>query len=347
MLAVMMTPNKDTLTPLQDSSDTCNTCDASARQTASTPSQMISGSALQSSDNNEPQTARLDTEDRSFDGIAEHFAKKVYGGLKGDIRLAVLERDLSEQIDKMSAHFQRPLRILDVGAGLAQLSIKWAQQGHDLYVNDISADMLNKAKVAAQQAPLAAQAFTPLSQAQTNAHYTDQPQGSAFDHITWLLGPYQQLDGQLSGRFDLIMCHALLEWLADPMAIMAFFDRHIAPQGVLSLCFYNPVSFDYRNLIMGNFNLLNNPNFTSDNKKSLTPNHPVAKEVVTDWLESHHYEVIGVSGLRVFHDYAPLKRGGHNHPEEVIKMELRYSQRDPYKWLGRYLHYLATPTKSN
>ena len=26
--------------------------------------------------------------DRSFDAIADHFEKKVYGGLKGDIRLA-------------------------------------------------------------------------------------------------------------------------------------------------------------------------------------------------------------------------------------------------------------------
>ena len=32
--------------------------------------------------------------DRSFDAIADHFEKKVYGGLKGDIRLAVLRRDI-------------------------------------------------------------------------------------------------------------------------------------------------------------------------------------------------------------------------------------------------------------
>ncbi len=38
------------------------------------------------------------TEDRNFDPITEHFVKKVYGGLKGDIRLAVLKRDLGTTV---------------------------------------------------------------------------------------------------------------------------------------------------------------------------------------------------------------------------------------------------------
>ena len=123
---------------------------------------------------------------------------------------------------------------------------------------------------------------------------------------------------------------------------MDFFDQQLTDNGALSLCFYNPVSFDYRNLIMGNFNLLDNTEYKADNKKSLTPNHPVAKEEVESWLTAHHYQTIRTSGLRVFHDYAPLKRGGHNDPEAVIRMELRYSQLEPYKRLGRYLHILAT-----
>ena len=114
---------------------------------------------------------------------------------------------------------------------------------------------------------------------------------------------------------------------------------------MLSLCFYNPASFEYRNLIKGNFNLLDSlqeEGYTADNKKSLTPNHPVARLEVESWLQQHDYQTLLTSGLRVFHDYSPLKRGGHNNPEAVIKMELRYSQLEPYKWLGRYLHILAT-----
>lgn len=268
-----------------------------------------------------PPVAQSDTRtDRSFDAIADHFEKKVYGGLKGDIRLAVLRRDIFIYCTQMSQMLGRPLRILDVGAGLAQIAIELASQGHTLVINDISANMLEKA--------------------QANAESVEKDLD-----IRWYICPYQELEEKLASnteKFDLIMCHALLEWLAEPAAVMDFFDKHLIKHGALSLCFYNPASFDYRNLIMGNFNLLDNTEYKADNKKSLTPNHPVAKEEVESWLRSHEYQTILASGLRVFHDYAPLKRGGHNDPEAVIRMELRYSQLEPYKWLGRYLHILAT-----
>ncbi len=261
--------------------------------------------------------------DRSFDAIADHFERKVYGGLKGDIRLAVLRRDTFDYCAQMSTKLGRPLRILDVGAGLAQIAIELAAQGHTLVINDISANMLEKAKAS-------------VAKSIENDEKLD---------ITWHVCPYQELEEKLADKtekFDLIMCHALLEWLAEPAAVMDFFDEQLTDNGALSLCFYNPASFDYRNLIMGNFNLLDNTDYKADNKKSLTPNHPVAKEEVEAWLKAHYYQTLVASGLRVFHDYSPLKRGGHNDPEAVIRMELRYSQLEPYKWLGRYLHLLAT-----
>lgn len=284
--------------------------------------------------------------DRNFDNIAEHFAHKVYGGLKGDIRLAVLRRDLERTVHQLSRQKQRPLRILDIGAGLAQLSIELAQAGHDVTINDISINMIAKAKQAA--------ALTiyngdddDIKQGNTDDLDKYKPQTyqqqSSRHPITWLVGAYQSLEAQLTGSYDLILCHAVLEWLDNPKQIMAFFRRWLSDTGYLSLCFYNPVSFVYRNLIMGNFNLLNNPNYTADNKKSLTPNHPVAFDEVVNWLDNINFNINTVSGLRVFHDYAPLKRGGHQNPADVIEMEVRYSSQEPYKWLGRYLHIVATP----
>jgi len=282
-------------------------------------------------DHTQDNSAEITTQartDRSFEAIADHFEKKVYGGLKGKIRLAVLRRDIFEYAQTKSQSLGRPLRILDVGAGLAQIAIELAAQGHTLVINDISASMLSKAQT--QVATFEADNNTKLD-------------------ITWMVCPYQQLPAKFaedhSDKFDLILCHALLEWLAKPAEIMDFFDAQLSAQGALSLCFYNPASFDYRNLIMGNFNLLDRTlegDYAADNKKSLTPNHPVAMQEVQAWLQHHHYKIMLESGLRVFHDYAPLKRGGHNDPEAVIKMELRYSQLAPYKWLGRYLHILAT-----
>ena len=265
--------------------------------------------------------------DRSFETISDHFEKKVYGGLKGDIRLAVLRRDILTYVAQLSKNLGRPLHILDVGAGLAQIAIELAVQGHSLIVNDISTSMLDKA--------------------QANAATVVENHGTKLD-IKWIVCPYQQLPAHFSKnhpeKFDLILCHALLEWLAEPAEVITFFDSYLTVDGALSLCFYNPVSFEYRNLIMGNFNLLDSlqeEGYTADNKKSLTPNYPVARLEVESWLQQHDYQTLLTSGLRVFHDYSPLKRGGHNDPDAVIRMELRYSQLEPYKWLGRYLHILA------
>ena len=257
-------------------------------------------------------------QDRNFDDISAHFEKKIYGGLKGQIRLAVLRHDIFGWVKSWQQTHNRPLRVLDVGAGLAQISIELAKDGHDVTINDISANMLEIAK---------------------------QNAGEAAQNITWHTCPYQQLDDKLTGKYDLILCHAVLEWLAEPKLIMDFFDRWLvddrAEKGVLSLCFYNPASFVYRNLVMGNFNLLHNKDFKADNG-SLTPNHPVAKDEVIAWINDHHYQILHTSGLRVFHDYSPLKRGGHTNPQAVIEMEVAYSGQDPYKWLGRYLHFLVS-----
>lgn len=260
---------------------------------------------------------KISSRDRNFDDISAHFEKKIYGGLKGEIRLAVLRHDIFGWVKSWQQTHNRPLRVLDVGAGLAQISIELAKDGHDVTINDISANMLEIAK---------------------------QNAGEAAQTITWHTCPYQQLDAKLTGKYDLILCHAVLEWLAEPKLIMDFFDRWLvddrAEKGVLSLCFYNPASFVYRNLVMGNFNLLHNKDFKADNG-SLTPNHPVAKDEVLAWIGDHHYQILHTSGLRVFHDYSPLKRGGHTNPQAVIEMEVAYSGQDPYKWLGRYLHFLV------
>ncbi len=261
---------------------------------------------------------KISSRDRNFDDISAHFEKKIYGGLKGEIRLAVLRHDIFGWVKSWQQTHNRPLRVLDVGAGLAQISIELAKDGHDVTINDISANMLEIAK---------------------------QNAGETAQTIIWHTCPYQQLDDKLTGKYDLILCHAVLEWLAEPKLIMDFFDRWLvddrAEKGVLSLCFYNPASFVYRNLVMGNFNLLNNKDFKADNG-SLTPNHPVAKDEVIAWINDHHYQILHTSGLRVFHDYSPLKRGGHTNPQAVIEMEVAYSGQDPYKWLGRYLHFLVS-----
>jgi S-adenosylmethionine-dependent methyltransferase len=161
--------------------------------------------------------------------------------------------------------------------------------------------------------------------------------------MTWHCGPYQQLNAVLKGQcFDLVLCHALLEWLQDPELLIPALEPLVAPDGILSLCFYNPASIVYRNLMRGNFDrIINTHNYTPDGG-SLTPQNPCSLAQVRQWLAQSHFSVQQESGLRVFSDYVQEKRGGNLQPEQVLAMELAHSGQEPYKWMGRYLHVLAS-----
>ena len=85
----------------------------------------------------------------------------------------------------------RPLRILDMGAGLAQISLSLASD-HHVTVNDISTNMLDMAKDHAKSL-------------------------GVYDQVRFITCPYQALSNHLAGeQFDIILCHALLEWLGEP-----------------------------------------------------------------------------------------------------------------------------------
>jgi len=73
--------------------------------------------------------------DRHFDELATRFAEKIYGGAKGAIRLAVLQADLAEALP------DRPLRILDIGAGLGHMALWLAERGHQLTLAEPAAPM--------------------------------------------------------------------------------------------------------------------------------------------------------------------------------------------------------------
>ena len=57
-------------------------------------------------------------QDRNFDDLAKRFKKNIYGGLKGDIRLAVLERDCAAYLHIAPFNISAECwTILDAGGG--------------------------------------------------------------------------------------------------------------------------------------------------------------------------------------------------------------------------------------
>lgn len=246
--------------------------------------------------------------DRSFDGIAAKFQHNIYNSTKGKLRQSVLLRDLAE-LDIL----RQPTQILDVGAGQGQLSLALAEQGHSVYLTDISADMLQIAQQQAQQQQLANVSFEQIGLAE-------------------LARSHQQ-------RYPLILCHAMLEWLAEPEQAILQLKRLLAPGGILSLMFYNKDAKRFGNILFGNFDYVA-ADFQVKKKVSLNPQQPLVPADVEKWCQQAGFRLLQKTGVRCFHDYLRDRALQQSHFDQLLALELQYNRMEPYASLGRYQHLL-------
>ena len=86
--------------------------------------------------------------DRNFDDIAEKFSRNIYGTTKGQLRQTILWQDLDKLL---AAYGSRKLRVLDAGGGEGQTAILMAERGHHVTLCDLSAEMVARAQLAAEE----------------------------------------------------------------------------------------------------------------------------------------------------------------------------------------------------
>ena len=265
--------------------------------------------------NNPPGSKRppIASSDRNFDDLAPRFARNVYGGAKGALRLAVLQRDFDEQLSDFMAQ-PKILNVFDAGGGQGQFGLSLAQLGHQLTLCDISSEMLTLAQAQAQS-----------TQCETVVFIHDSVQAIA-----------QQSDHQKC--YDLVLCHAVLEWVVDQQGLLAALASLVKPAGILSLTFYNRHGLVMKNLLRGQVP----PILTGDfrpHRGSLTPSRPLDPAQVLQWLEPS-WTLLCHSGIRVFQDYQLTPESRLMNPQTLLDLELRLSREEPFRSLGRYQHLL-------
>lgn len=250
--------------------------------------------------------------DRNFDDIAEKFSQNIYGTTKGRIRQAILWEALDKIITTLP---ERALSVLDAGGGGGQTGCELAARGHRVLLCDLSAKMLAQAQLLADKMMVR-------------------------DRMQFRQMSAQQIGQHLDKPVDLILLHAVLEWVAEPQALLTTLYDTLQPGGVLSLMFYNLHGLTMRMLTLGNFGYLR-AGLRKRKKKTLSPDYPRNPDEVYGWLQDCGFVIEERTGIRVFHDYLRDKNYQTERFDDVLAMEKRYCQQEPFLSLGRYIHVTA------
>lgn len=252
--------------------------------------------------------------DRNFDDLAERFQRRLYDKPKGKIRLQIAQESLLQDCPELT--HQQGLRVLDAGCGFGQMSQFIAGLGHKVTACDHSAELLTAARQRIEEADAA-----------------------LLENIDFVHSSFQALPQSIDREFDLIIFHAVLEWLDDPPLGLKALVENLKSGGQLSLMFYNRHGLMFRNLLRGDFTRFERGTFSGE-QGGLTPQNPLVPEEVADWLQEMNMQVQSRRGIRSFYDYMAQantpKRLEKIDLAEVIKYEKEFGVQEPYRGLARY-----------
>ena len=251
-------------------------------------------------------------DDKNFDDLSSRFQKNIYSTAKGKIRLSILWRDLIEIIPGIE---NGGLSVLDAGAGQGNFALQLAQKNHHLTLCDVSKNMLSDAEELFTENKLAAD-------------------------VGFIHTPVQNLSEHIDTQYDIVLFHAVLEWLAEPEETLRELLKYVKPGGYLSLMFYSRTGLIFQNLTRGNFDYIKN-NSLSGNGKTLTPINPLLPEDVYMWLSNFGLDTKVKSGVRTFYDGISRERRKQIDEDELIELEKHYSRIKPYNELARYIHVIS------
>ncbi len=250
-------------------------------------------------------------QDRNFDDLIDRFETRIYDTVKGSWRLQLLQEDLQSFTDSP------PLDIWDAGCGQGQMSLWLASFGHRLTLCDLSSRMLEKAR----------------------DNFSTAGFSAAFHHQS-----AQSLAVQI-GHFDLVLCHAVVEWLADPLTSLRAIADKVRPGGYLSLLFYNRNAMVYGNVLRGGWRLkpILEDSYLGKGHKLTPPNPQYPHELIAE-MQTMGFELRAHTGIRVFHDYMSKAARENSDMTALFELEKRYCRLPTYRDMGRYVHLLLQNT---
>lgn len=258
--------------------------------------------------------------DRYFDGLADKFSRSLYNAPRGELRLALLDTLLPDMLTALKHDLSQPCveaeNVLDVGGGLGQQALWFAQRGFQVTLTEPSRDMLKHAEKALQAEPELAERVRcyPLA--------------------------LQHLSDTLPGPWRLIVCHAVLEWLGNPRQALCQLSQLLAPGGELSLMVFNRDALRFSNVVKGNLQKAQQDRLEGFGLgQRLTPISPLTHAQIEAWSQENGLEIRQVAGIRIFQDYLRQPPKDVAEQERLVALEKQFCRSEPHWRLGRYLLY--------
>ena len=252
-----------------------------------------------------------------FESDADHYAAYLdtpEGRLRADLTFENLQEFLPPQ-DRKS------LCALDLGCGNGASGLKLAHLGFYLTLLDSSPAMLQLAERSANETGLAAQITLRHADA---ALLTDNFQARSF---------------------DVILCHNLLEFVEDPVAVLRGAARLMRDSSaVLSVLVRNQAGEVVKAALQAGDLAAAEQNLDAEwGQESLYLGKVrlFTAEMLEAVLEDASLTPIARKGVRVISDYLPPQISRTAEYERILALERRLCSRKEFVGVARYLHFLA------
>jgi len=236
---------------------------------------------------------------------------------EGRLRLDLAFANLQEFLPKAT----RSSQALDLGGGTGEIALRLARLGLHVTLLDTSQPMLDFAKRAAREAGVA-------------------------DRIALKHADAVQLSTLFpAGSFDLIVCHNILEFVDDPVAVLRSAARALRdPSGMISILVRSQPGEVLKAALVNGDLAAAERSLTADWGDEALYAGKVrlfTAESLHSMLAAASLAVTAERGVRVVSDYLPSSVSRNDEYERIFELERKLGERPEFAAVARYTQFLA------